>query len=390
MKPLLQTMLVAPVLVALACGLMGCGADGGAERGQRPPAPVEVAPVERGEIVLTRRLSGTLQARASFLAAPKVSGQIRELRVDLGDAVQRGDVLAVLDDRTFVQEVRQAEAGRAVAQATLKQAEAQAIIAERARERFNRLRDRAFASDAQFDTVEADFLAAQADLAVARAALTRAEAELEAARIQLTHTQVRADWREGGDTRVVARRFVDEGDTVGQNEPLFRVVDLDPVLGEIFVTEAEYPRVRVGDPVRLQTDAFPGQVFPGEVVRIAPVFSEGSRQARVEFQAPNPDLHLKPGMFVRVDLTLGREPDAVIIPELALVRRDDRTGVFLLTADGATVRWQTVTPGIRQGDRIQVIQPPLAGRVVVLGQQLLEDGSAVRIITASGRTGEEE
>jgi multidrug efflux pump subunit AcrA (membrane-fusion protein) len=102
---------------ALAWGLvsrfaaLGAGAPDASGRG---PVPVAVVPVERGPIALRRTFSGALEAAAQFVVAPKVAGRVRELAVDLGDAVERGQVVARLDDEELVQAVRQAEADLAV------------------------------------------------------------------------------------------------------------------------------------------------------------------------------------------------------------------------------------------------------------------------------------
>jgi multidrug efflux pump subunit AcrA (membrane-fusion protein) len=82
--------------------------------------------------------------------------------------------------------------------------------------------------------------------------------------------------------------------------------------------------------------------------------------------------------------------DATIVPEQALTTRDDRSGVFIVSADGRSVAWHEVKVGIREGDRVQVKGERLSGRVVTLGQQLLKDGSAITIpdvqdVTAADR-----
>jgi multidrug efflux pump subunit AcrA (membrane-fusion protein) len=87
-------------------------------------------------------------------------------------------------------------------------------------------------------------------------------------------------------------------------------------------------------------------------------------------------------MFIRATIMLQRIEDAIIVPAMALTHRDDREGVFMVDADGKTARWQVVEPGIRQGDRLQVSGAALSGQVVVLGQQLLDDGSEMRIVEA--------
>ncbi len=109
------------------------------------------------------------------------------------------------------------------------------------------------------------------------------------------------------------------------------------------------------------------------------MFRESTRQARVEVWLDNAELRLKPGMFVRAGVVLDRVAEATIVPEQALVRRDGRDGVFVLNADGKSVSWRQVEVGIRDGGQVQVQGEDLGVRVITLGQQLLDDGSAVSV-----------
>jgi RND family efflux transporter MFP subunit len=346
------------------------------------PVPVEVATIEYGRIEWQRAFSGTLQAFSEIVVAPKVSGRIEQLAVDLADMVQRGQVVAKLDNDEFVQALRQAQADLAVAKANLAEAQSLLQIAERELQRIDQLRARGVTSESQRDTAKAEQLAKQAHVEVTRAQATRAEAALETARIRLGYSQVTANWRGGSEQRVVAERFVDEGETVNANAPLLRIVELNPIKVVIHVTERDYALLQPRQSAALMTDAYAEQVFEGHITRIAPVFRESTRQAQVELQVDNPELKLKPGMFVRVQVVLGQAEQASIAPEQALVKRDGEYGVFMVAADGATVHWRPVRLGIRQGARVQIIGAELSGRVVTLGQQLLDDGSAIRIATA--------
>jgi len=339
--------------------------------------PVEVMAIERGPIELRRIFTGTLEARAEFVVAPKVSGRIEELSVDLGDPVQRGQVVARLDNAEHLQAVAQAQADLEVAEANLAEARSLLVIAERELERIEKLRQRGVSSESQRDAAKADQLAKQAHVEVTKAQVTRAQAQLETARIRFGYTEVSAGWSGGSEQRVVAERYVDEGETVSANAPLLRIVELDPITGVFFVTERDYARLHPGQDAQLETDAYPGEAFPGAIQRIAPVFRESTRQARVELRVANLDLRLKPGMFVRAAVVLDRVAEATIVPEQALTTRDGRSGVFVVAADGASVTWREVQLGIRQGSRVQVTGEGLSGQVVTLGQQLLDDQSPV-------------
>lgn len=346
---------------------------------KQPAAPVEVAPITHGSIEQVRTFSGTLEAPAAVTVAPKVGGRIERLTVDLADAVTRGQVVAELDNDEYQQQVLQADAELKVAQANLAEARSGMAIAQRELQRATTLQERGVASDAQLDTAKSLELAKEAAVAVAEAEQTRAEAALRAAKIRLGYATVVATWAGGDDQRIVAERFVDEGDTVTANTPLFSIVELQPIQAVIYVTERDYGLLQSGQHVKLQTDAYPGETFAGRIDRIAPVFRQASRQARIELSVDNPDLKLKPGMFIRATTVLQTIDNATMVPEAALVRRNDRDVVFLVDSSGKTVSMREVTPGIRDAGRVQIAGGALEGRVVTLGQQQLDDGAAITI-----------
>jgi RND family efflux transporter MFP subunit len=346
-------------------------------------APVEVAAIERGPIELRRSFTGTLDAHAEFVVAPKIAGRIEAMAVDLADTVTRRQVVARLDNAEYLLAVTQAEADLAVAEANLAEARSQLTIAERELQRLDQLRERGVTSESQRDLAKADQLAKQAHVDVTRAQVTRARAALDTARIRLGYTEVSADWTGGSEQRLVAERYLDEGETVAANAPLLRIVELNPLTAVFFVTERDYALLRSGQRAELGTDSYPGEVFPGEIVRIAPVFRSDTRQARVEVRVDNPELRLKPGMFVRINLVLERVAETRIVPEQALVTRDGNSGVFVVADDGKSVTWRQVSVGIRQGDRVQISAENLGSRVVILGQQLLTDGSSIAIAGAA-------
>ena len=343
-------------------------------RGAGGAVPVEIADIERGPIEYRRTFTGTLEPKAEFVVAPKVSGRVERLDVDLADTVARDQRVAKLDDDEYVQSVAQAEAEVAVAKANQAEAESLLQIAKRELQRVEKLSARGVASESQRDAVKGDQFAKQARVDVTRAEVTRAQAMLESARIRLGYTDVSAGWQGGNEQRVVAERYVDEGETVAANAPLLRIVEMNPITAVFSVTERDYTLLGSGQAVTLRTDAHPGEVFEGRITRIAPVFRESSRQARVEVGIENAQLRLKPGMFVRATVVLDRVKEATIVPEQALVRRDGRDGVFVVTQDGQSVSWREVEVGFRQdaGDGLNT-------QVVTLGQQLLDDNSAVSV-----------
>jgi RND family efflux transporter MFP subunit len=352
--------------------------DDGQRRQEGPRAyPVETAKVQIGSIEEKRTFSGTLEPSAETAVAARVGGRVAKVNVELADPISRGDIVVELDPAEYQQAVARAQADLSVAQARLKEAENRLAIAERELERAKQLAERGVSSASDLDNVQAEHLVRTSALEVAKAEVASAEAALESARIRLQDTKVQATWTGGDANRLVSSRTVEEGDTIAPNEPLLQVVEIDPVRAVFFVPERDYARLETGQAVELTTDAWPGDVFPAVIHRIAPVFQEQSRQARVEIRAENADYRLKPGMFLRATVTLEQHPNARIIPESALTRRNNTTGIFLVDLETKTVTWKEVTPGIRDGDRLEVEGEGIEGTVVSLGQQLLEDGSPV-------------
>ncbi len=376
--------LLAAALGWVLFGLLTDRGDTGATKRMRRPVPVETARVEHGPIQLKRTFSGELEALAEFVVAPKVGGRVERVLVNIADRVKRGQVVAELDNDEYVQAVAQARADLLVARANLSEAQSALENAKREFSRTASLLKRGIASDSEYDAARQERLAKEAQLEVAAAQVTKAESSLQTANIRLGYTHVIAGWTGGGEERVVAERYVDEGQTVAANAPLLLIDELHPIVGVVFVTERDYARLQPGQPVSLTTDAYPGETFSGRIDRIAPVFKKSTRQARIEMMIENPRQRLKPGMFIRATVVLAQVPQATIVPEQALTVRDDETGVFIVGEDGASVAWRPVAVGIREGDRVQVQGRGISGRVVTLGQQLVGDGSAVAISNGNG------
>jgi RND family efflux transporter MFP subunit len=361
--------------------LQGNDADPGHATEDRSPVAVEATAITTGAIRDVRSFTGSLEAEAAFTVAPKIAGLVERVAVDIGDEVRRGQVVVALDDAEARQDVAEAEAALAVARAELEQARADARLARRELERSRSLADRNLISDSELDTAAAEAEAMGAAVAVAEARVAERRAARERARVRLGYTEVRADWPGGGDTRLVGARMVDPGDTVAAHEPLLDVVHLRPLTAVIHVSESDYRHLAADQAAAITAEALPGRAFEGSVARIAPRFAEDSRRARVEVRVPNPDGELRPGMFADVAVTVDRAQDATLVPAEAVVRRREELGLFRLDGgEPATARWVPVTVGIEGAERVQILEPAdLSGRVVTLGQQMLEDGATVTV-----------
>lgn len=247
------------VVVLGAAAVAASLTSGSSSRPQRGPRPaaVEVAPVARGRVALRRSYGGSLEAPARLVVAPRVLGQLVDLTVDLGDPVQRGQVVARLEDAELRQQAAAARAELRVAAARAQAAASTARLARRELERLEALQGRGVTSPAQIDQARAEAESQSAAEDVAKAEVTRARAALEAARVRLGYATLTADWSGGADVRFVAARLAEPGALVEANAPLLEVVGLDPLRAVVLAPEKDDALLEAGLAAELMVDAYP-------------------------------------------------------------------------------------------------------------------------------------
>ena len=341
------------------------------------PVAIETKPIRKDVIRDIGVFTGSLLPKSQFVAAPKVAGWLEKLLVNIGDEVHQNQVIAILDDEEFTQQVQQARAELQVAKANAENCTSDLDIAKREYDRAKALREKQIASASELDESEAAFNACQTRLKVSLAQVAQKEAALKTADVRLSYTKVQAFWEDGGDARVVGERFVDEGALLQVNEPIVSVLENNPLTAVVYVIERDYQKVKVGQQASVTNDANPDKTFTGNVVRIAPLLKESSRQARVEIEIPNPGQLLKPGMFVRAQIEFARHDNATLVPYAALVKREGKEGFFIADLNNLKALFTPVKTGIINGELVEVIEPEISGFVVTLGNHLLEDGSDI-------------
>jgi RND family efflux transporter MFP subunit len=343
------------------------------------PVHIETRPIYKDSIRDVGVFTGSLEPKSRFDVAPKVAGWLKELLVDVGDTVERNQVIAVLDDEEFAQEVEQARAELQVAKANAENYATDLDIAKREYERAKALREKQIASASELDVSEAAFNASQTRHKVSLAQVTQKEAALKTALVRLSYTKVRAFWEESDQARVVGERFVDVGELLSVNQPIVSILENNPLKAIVYVIERDYPKVTIGQQASINTDAYPGRTFTGSITRIAPLLKESSRQARLEVEVSNPDFILKPGMFVRARVEFAMHENATLVPLPALVRRGDKEGVFIADTQNLKARFVPVTTGIINGEIVEITKPEVSGMVITMGNHLLENGSNIML-----------
>lgn len=358
---------------------LGTGPEGGAL-----PVAVEIEPVRRSMIRDLGNFAGSLVPKSQFIVAPKVAGRLEKLMVNIGDWIERDQLIAVLDDQEYSQQVRQAEADLQVAKANLEESKSSLDVAKRELERVQELHKKGISADSELDSVKGAYSAQEARYKVAQAQVSYSQAALEAAKVRLSYTKIKASWEKGSNRRVVGERMVDEGAMLTPNAPILSVLEINPLLAVIHITDKDYFRVRKGQTAIISTDALPGKAISGEIVRIAPLLKETSREARIEIEVPNSDGLLKPGMFINVQIEFETLNEATVVPVSSIVKRDNQQGVFLVDMENKIAKFVPVKVGISNTELAEIIDPPsLSGSVVTLGQHLLANGSPIILPEAS-------
>lgn len=353
------------------------GQGPGVERSAAPVA-VEIAAIRKATIHDIGNFTGTLAPKSQFVVAPKISGRLERLLVDIGDRVSRNQLIATLDDEEYRQQVRQAEADLQVAQANLEESRSSLEVAKREWERVEELHKKGISADSELDAAKGTYATQEARYKVSQAQVANKQAALEAAKIRLSYTKITATWEEGMNSRVVGERFVSEGAMLTPNTPILSILEINPLLAIIHITDKDYFRIKTGQVASISTDALPDKSVTGEIVRIAPLLKETSREARVEIEFANPEGIFKPGMFINTTINFASHEDATVVPVSSVVKRDNQQGVFLADMDNSVAQFIPVKVGISNSELSEILEPPsLSGYVVILGQHLLAQGSPI-------------
>ena len=324
----------------LVLGLTACGSSdeeeawSGRSRGEAPTPSVEVVQTQRGSLPLEQRLSGTVQARNQVSIYPEITARVEDVMAQSGDFVERGQPLVRLRDRTYREQVRQAEANVNIQRAQVRQAQAQLSELQSELRRIEQLADREFSSRQQLEALQAQVEGAEADVAAAEAQVEQAESTLSERQADLAQTVVRSPV-----TGRIGRRDVEIGQRVDGSSRLFDVGDLSFVRVRVSLTDEMLSRIREGQTAQITSEMLPDTTITAQVSRISPFLDENSFSTDAEIDIPNEGNLLRPGMFVNVAVLYGESQQATLIPNSALYE-DPGTGavgVFLASSLGTEI-----------------------------------------------------
>lgn len=319
---------------------------------------VQVAKPVRRDIAAMLRVPATVSPYHQTTLYAKVSGYLKSIRVDKGDRVQQGQVLAVIEAPEINQQYEQALSDYTIKKVT-----------------YERL--------AQVWKEAPDVIAKQ-EVDVAQAAADASRHLLEQRQTWLDYTQVRAPY--GG---IVTARFVDPGaliqaatSSATQAVPLFTIMDVSRLRLYVNVPQEDAPFVRKGTPATISIKDSSMKPLEASVTRSTQALDPGTRTMLVEIEVPNPGHAVAPGMYAEVALALRQHPNALVIPPAALVSDNASKAVFVIEQNVA--RKVLIKTGIDDGVWVEVTDG-LAGTedVVVVGKSRLTDGKPAKASPAN-------
>jgi RND family efflux transporter MFP subunit len=350
----------------LVFALAGCshGSADDQSGGANVTAQVTTTKVVRADISQTVSLTGTAAAppNEDVKISALVPGRIAELSVAEGDRVNAGQMLARLDDHSYRDQLRQAEAAE-------QQAKANAENAHLAQQRNQDLFQRGIVA-------RKDLEDATTQEAVAASALQQAEASLSLARLQLARTEITSPLN-----GIVAKRFASVGEQVDGTaaQPIVEVANLREVEFQANAPAMYLAKMHEGESLGVTSEALPGRKFQGRVVAISPSVDPATGVGLARIRIPNPDGQLRLGMFLGAEIPIETHAHAMCVPPAAIYRDESgQTRVYVLNGDTATA--VAVKLGIETKNLVELVSGATEGETVILtGGYGLPDTAKVHI-----------
>lgn len=346
----------AGLLLPIAGLLYGCNA--GQANTVDPAETVTALPVSVtwpviSDLQATYTATGALEAESEAAVRARVMGEIREILVEEGDVVVRGQLLARLDTTRL-----QLEANRTLAEL------------EKARQNYRRnqqLNERGLVSPQAYEDLE---LIVDERLAA-----------YELAALELSYTEIRSPI-----SGTLASRLVKTGNLAKRQDVLFLVSETSELTADLRVPQSELRKFEVGQKATFIVDALPGDRFEGEILRISPTIDPTSGTARITVAALDSSGELRPGMFARVDLLYDTHKNALVVPSNAISVEDSEPVIWVFK-DGIATRRAVVT-GLNSGEQVEVVSGLGPDeQIIVAGQAGLRPGSRVTVAQAKPASG---
>jgi HlyD family secretion protein len=432
-------------LALLGIAVLGGVVAANVARQSRSKVEVQMGKVEKRDLVSKVSASGEIKPKKFVNVASNVSGKIVDLRVQEGERVKRGQIIARIDAKQFEEGARQSEAGLAASRAELDRAMADVVASRAAFERQKRMHADKLVSDQAFDQAEAELKMKEASVESQRRRVAQQAAIAATNQDNLEKTVVIAPMdgvitslvKEEGETVIGAQSF--------QPTVICTVADLSVMEVEILVDETDIKNVRLGQEAEVRVDAFEELKVRGEVTEIGasaiPRGTTGTAQTgvntgnqakdfKVVVTLNDPDAALRPGLNATADIITARREGVTAVPIQAVVmrrvgadgqildpegaqggtssgsgngapntsgspdasrtKRDEKEGVFVVT-DGNKAAFRPVRTGVIGESDIEILEGVKEGEQIVTGSyrtlRTLANEAQVKTETKNGRNG---
>ncbi|MFO7557837.1 MAG: efflux RND transporter periplasmic adaptor subunit [Desulfobacterales bacterium] len=349
-----------------------------------PAISVRVMTVVLEEHPVLYEAVGSVKAQVAATISSKLMGAVMDMKVKEGDIVKKGDVLVLMDARQVNAQLKQVEAAlgeakktEAAAVSALKAAGAGAEQARLAYNRGKKMLEGEAITHQNFESIEAQYKQAQASLAQAQSMVEASGHRIRQAQAAVDETLVAKK-----DARIMApfdgkvmAKMVDVGDLASPGTPLLTIEGIGAYRVDMVIPEAYIQSIQVEQAVDVRIPAVGDTPIQGAVFLVVPTADQISRTFMVQVLIPQ-DERIRSGMFARVALPVSKKK-MIRIPQTALVRQGQLTGVFIVDPD-KTARFRLIRTGSPAGDQVEVISGiPDQTRIVVSPPPQLKNGSRV-------------
>ena len=334
-------------LASSSCGKVSFGGEDGTEKdhSEKSAIPVEVAVLGLGPIESVLKASSNLEAENEVEVPARTANRVKDLLVEEGSQVKEGELLVQLEDDIQIIQVSKAKN--------------QVLEAREEYERQVSLHEQNLISDQVFSQ--------------SKFQLQQLELNLQDAERELGYTKIRAPIK-----GKITQRLVKVGDQISAGQQLFTIIDFDSIVARLYVTEKALSKIQGKQLVRVTSTAFPGKVFNGHVLRIAPVVESRSGMIKVTvgFHNVGP---LLPGMYVDGSIITSSKPSALLLPKKAVLYDGEQRFVFRVKENNEVERVLLIA-GLEDAENVEPVSLLEKGdRIVIAGQTGLKDGSKVRL-----------
>ena len=363
------------------------------------PRTAAVVAVVRGNLASSLTVAGQFQPYQQVDLHAKVSGYIRWIKVDIGDRVRQGEVLALLEVPELQNQVEGAQAEVRHSQSDITRAQSEVVSAQSSysalHAEYTRLEEASkerpgLIAEQELDDARAKDQQAAAQVGVAKASLDAMRQQLGVSNATRSRLETMSGYEQivAPFTGVVTKRYADTGTLIqaGQDNntntlPVVQVAESDLLRLRMPVPESDVPYIQVGGDVQVKVNAT-GRTFTCKIIRFSRALDTNTRTMLTEVDVPNHDLSLSPGMYAETSIQLLQKNDALILPAQAVLQSGDQSYVLAVDATNH-VEKRNVTLGIQTSNHVEITSGLKAGdNVIASGQTGYQPGEVVSPHTA--------